>query len=74
MTIPLSPYQVFANELRIIGSFSVANCYPRAAQMMAQMADALSPLVTHRFGLDQINEAMDHLADGVAVRQIITFA
>lgn len=68
VTIPLSPYQVFANELRIIGSFSVANCYPRAARMMAQMADALSPLVTHRFGLDQINEALAAMASPDALK------
>jgi alcohol dehydrogenase len=30
-------------------------------------------LVSSRIALDDINSAMDHLADGTAVRQLITF-
>ncbi len=66
--IDYSPYTVFAKELRIIGSFSVADCYPQSARMMVEMADSLGPLVTHRFSLDQINEAIEAMSSPNALK------
>lgn len=63
-----SPYEVFAHEWRIIGSFSVADAYVPAAELMPEVADQMEGLVTHRFRLDQFAEAVAAMADPSAVK------
>lgn len=56
--LKIRPQDVFQRELRIIGSFSVANAYAEAAEMMVALAPVLERLVTHRFGLDRFDDAL----------------
>ncbi|MDO5285260.1 MAG: alcohol dehydrogenase catalytic domain-containing protein [Actinomycetia bacterium] len=59
----LESYDVFARELTIVGSFSVANAYPAAAARMPQLATTLEQLVTHRFRLDEFGAAVAAMAE-----------
>ncbi len=57
-TIPLSPYEVFAKELSIIGSNSLAEKYEESAERMVDLQDDLSRLVTASFPLEDYAAAM----------------
>jgi threonine dehydrogenase-like Zn-dependent dehydrogenase len=56
--ISVSPYAMFAKELSIIGSNSLANAYAAAIDLMPDIADALRPLVTDRLPLTRYAEAV----------------
>lgn len=57
-TVRLSPYDVFYRELTIVGSFVNPFTHARAVQMLASKQVEVMPLVTHRFGLDDAEEAL----------------
>jgi alcohol dehydrogenase len=46
---------------------------PRFVELWRSGRLPVESLVSSTIGLDQINQAMDQLADGAAVRQIIAF-
>ena len=54
VTLPLAPSEVFAKELMIIGSFSVADAYAEAVDVIPDLAGSLAPLVTERLGLSRV--------------------
>ena len=56
--VPLSPYEVFAKELSIIGSNSLAEKYPESAERMVDLQGALISLVTATFPLEQYEDAL----------------
>lgn len=60
--LKINPFDVFQRELRIAGSFSVADAYPEAAEMMNELAPWLERFVTHRYGVDQFDEALAAIA------------
>ncbi|GAB3913895.1 sorbitol dehydrogenase [Microlunatus endophyticus] len=47
-----------ARELRVTGVFRYANCYPAAISLAASGAIDLDALVTGRFGLDEVEDAL----------------
>lgn len=55
----IRPYDVFRRELRIVGSFSVADAYPPTAGRMTTLGRTMEQFVTHRFQLDGFTEAFD---------------
>lgn len=75
--IALSPARLTAEERVLKGSY-VGSCVPlrdvpRFARMMQQGKLPIDKLMTHRIGHHQINEAMDRLVSGEAVRQVVVF-
>jgi 2-desacetyl-2-hydroxyethyl bacteriochlorophyllide A dehydrogenase len=60
--LTIRPLDINQRELRIVGSFSLADAYPDAADMIESVAPALERLVTHRFRLDQFDEALAAMA------------
>ena len=46
---------------------------PRYAQMWREGRLPVEQLISSRIRLDEINDAMDQLADGKAIRQVIMF-
>lgn len=58
-TVPLLPYEVFAKEISIIGSNSLAEKYAESAERMIDLHGELESLVTSTFSLEQYAEAMD---------------
>ena len=75
--ISLSPLGFVAEGRSLIGSYlgsSVpARDIPRFVQMWRDGRLAVESLVSSMIRLDEINTAMDELADGKAVRQVIEF-
>jgi len=57
-SIALSPYEVFAKEISIIGSNSLAEKYAESAERMVDLQGELSGLVTATFSLEQYQDAL----------------
>ncbi|MGW6130834.1 zinc-binding dehydrogenase [Cellulomonas sp. NPDC055163] len=56
--ISLSPYDVFAKELSIIGSNSLAEKYLESAERMVDLQAGLTSLITATYKLEDYNEAL----------------
>jgi 2-desacetyl-2-hydroxyethyl bacteriochlorophyllide A dehydrogenase len=63
-----SPYRLYEKEWRIIGSNSVADCYPRAAELMPKIADRMGRLVTHTLPLAEASRAVALMSSPDAVK------
>ena len=50
--VPLSPFDVYAKDLSIIGSFSLAGTFPEALTVLASGRITTAPLVSHRLPLE----------------------
>lgn len=76
-TSTVSPLGLVAEARTIIGSYLgsavPARDVPIFAQLWREGRLPVEKLVSSRVDLSDINEAMDHLASGQAVRQLITF-
>lgn len=57
-SVALRPYDVFAKELSIIGSNSLAEKYDESAERMVDLHEALAPLITATYPLEQYAEAL----------------
>ncbi|MEP7369428.1 MAG: hypothetical protein ABI662_07225 [Dermatophilaceae bacterium] len=66
--LPYSPYELYEKEWRIIGSNSVADCYRLAAESMPGVVDDLRSLITHRFSLEDFDEAVSAMARPDAIK------
>lgn len=64
----IRPHDIFQRELRIIGSFSVADSYPDASELILSLAPSLEKLVTHRFRLEQFGEALAAMSSPGALK------
>ncbi|MEB3020188.1 alcohol dehydrogenase catalytic domain-containing protein [[Mycobacterium] crassicus] len=75
--ISLSPLGLVAQGRSLIGSYLgsavPARDIPRFVELWRAGRLPVQQLVSSTLPLEQINEAMDQLADGIAVRQLITF-
>ncbi|WP_226997057.1 zinc-binding dehydrogenase [Tessaracoccus aquimaris] len=73
----ISPLTITAEARTIIGSYLgsavPARDIPRYADLWREGKLPVERLISSRIRLDQINEAMDQLADGLAIRQVIMF-
>ena len=73
----ISPLTITAEARTIIGSYLgsavPSRDIPRYAQMWREGRLPVEKLISSRIRLDDINEAMDQLADGKAIRQVIMF-
>jgi 2-desacetyl-2-hydroxyethyl bacteriochlorophyllide A dehydrogenase len=54
--VPLSPHEIYAKDLSIIGSFSLAGTFPEALTLLASGRIKTSPLVSHRLPLEGVAE------------------
>jgi 6-hydroxycyclohex-1-ene-1-carbonyl-CoA dehydrogenase len=72
-TLPLNAGRVMFRELDVVGSLGCRPVdYPRAIEMVRQGQVRLMEMVTHRFPLDRIAEALDTLRGGDAIRVVVT--
>ena len=75
--ISLSPLAFVAEGRSLIGSYLgsavPSRDIPRFVSLWQSGRLPVESLVSSTIRLDDINDAMDHLADGTAVRQLITF-
>lgn len=76
-TARLSPLTMTAEARTVMGSYLgsavPARDIPTFAQWWREGRLPVERLISRRIRLDEINEAMDELADGKAVRQVIVF-
>lgn len=59
LEVPIKPFEVYRKELTIRGSFVNPYTTERAIDLLVEGNINTDELVTHRFGLDQFEEAMD---------------
>jgi 6-hydroxycyclohex-1-ene-1-carbonyl-CoA dehydrogenase len=72
-TFALNAGRVMYREMEILGSLGCRPVdYPRVIELARQGRIKVAELVTHRFPLDQINDALDTLRSGAAIRAIVT--
>ncbi len=72
-TMTLNAGRVMFRELEIVGSLGCRPVdYPPTIEMVRQGRVKLTELVTHRFPLDDINQALDTLRSGSSIRVVIT--
>lgn len=72
-TMKLNSGRVMFRELDVVGSLGCRPLdYPRVIEMVRQGRIRVTELVTHRFPLDRINQALDVLRAGDAVRAVVT--
>jgi 2-desacetyl-2-hydroxyethyl bacteriochlorophyllide A dehydrogenase len=65
----VKPYQLFAKELSLIGSYMRPYTYPRAIAWLSQLD--LEPLVKMEFGLEDTLQAIESLKMGKGVKILI---
>lgn len=57
-SIQISPYEIFAKEISIIGSQSLAGKYAEAAERMVDLQKDLKQLVTANFSIEEYEQAV----------------
>lgn len=74
-TIPAVSLTVGEQTLKgsYVGSCVPVRDIPRFAAMMQAGKLPIEKLMTHRIGLDEINEGFERLASGEAIRQVVVF-
>lgn len=71
--VTLNAARLMFREMEIMGSLGCRPVdYPAIIQMVAGGRLKLDPVITHRFPLDQINDALNVLRSGEGLRTIIT--
>ena len=72
-TMALNAGRVMFRELEVLGSLGCRPVdYPRAIELVRQGKIRLTEMVTHRFPLERIAEALDVLRGGDAIRVVVT--
>lgn len=69
--LTVSPYEIFRRELTIKGSFSQTNCVRRSVGMLLHGQVSANGIVTHRFSLDEYDEALRALGDPQCLKAIV---
>lgn len=63
-TMTVSPYEIFRKELKLIGSFAQTHCFDRAISYIQLGIVNVKDIVTHRFSLDEFDQALEQVATG----------
>ena len=58
-TIPLSPFRINEDELRVVGSLNNPSTHSRALELIASGRVTLDGVISHRLGLEDIEMAMN---------------
>jgi threonine dehydrogenase-like Zn-dependent dehydrogenase len=69
--IQVSPYEIYRRELKIVGSFSTPKKHAAALELLGGKRVEIQPLITGRFGLNELERAMELLESGQAVKNLI---
>jgi 2-desacetyl-2-hydroxyethyl bacteriochlorophyllide A dehydrogenase len=59
-----SPFRVYNDEIRIIGSMAVLHSFERALELLVRGVIDCEAMITHRFPLDRYAEAIDTFRQG----------
>ncbi|MBI5830910.1 MAG: zinc-dependent alcohol dehydrogenase family protein [Armatimonadetes bacterium] len=69
--VALRPYEVFLNELTVMGSYINPFTHQRALELLAGGRVRVEPLISHRFGLEQFGEALAVAGSGQALKVLV---
>lgn len=60
-----SPFKVYNQEIRIVGSMAVLHSFERAAELFAEGVLRADVMISHRMGLEEYPEALNQFRKGV---------
>lgn len=63
-----SPFNVYRDEIRIIGSMAVLHSFERALELVARGAIDSEAMISHRFALDDYSTAIDTFKSGTGLK------
>ncbi len=62
--ISISPYEIFSNEYKIIGSFAQTHCFDRALNALETGLVKVTDLISHRFSLSDYAKGLETVMSG----------
>jgi threonine dehydrogenase-like Zn-dependent dehydrogenase len=71
--VALRPFRIFETEMMIVGSNSLADKFPEAAERMPDFKDQAKALVTDTFPAWSFADAVENMAKGGSVKTLLTF-
>jgi D-arabinitol dehydrogenase (NADP+) len=69
--ISVSPYDVFYNEYKIIGSFAQTHCYDRAINALETGIVKVDSFISHKFSLDEYEKGLQMVMTGKQSHKVI---
>jgi len=66
--VKVSPFDVYRNEIRIIGSMAVLNSFERALALVVRGVINSEAMISHRFSLDDYPKAIDTFKSGLGLK------
>jgi threonine dehydrogenase-like Zn-dependent dehydrogenase len=60
-----SPFRIYNQEIRIVGSMAVLHSFERAAELFADGALRPEVMISHRMGLEEYPQALEQFRAGV---------
>lgn len=73
-TVDVNPFTIYEHELRIIGSNSLANQFPAAVDLMADISGQTARLIGDTFSVWDFAAAVKSMESGHAVKTQLSFA
>ncbi len=70
--VSLSPFRIYNDEIRVLGSMAVLDSFDAAADLMAAGVIATDPLLGRPFGLGQFAEALASVRAGQGIKVQVT--
>jgi 2-desacetyl-2-hydroxyethyl bacteriochlorophyllide A dehydrogenase len=71
-TAKVSPFRIYNDEIRIIGSMAVLHSFERARDLLVRGAIDADAILTHRMPLDDYAEAIDTFREGRGLKIQVT--
>lgn len=68
---PVKPYEIFRRELTLKGSFAQQFTFDRAVAALRSGAIDTTGILSHRFGLDDYQGALDAISDSSVVKSVV---
>ena len=69
--VRMRPFDIYRNEVSIVGSMAVLNSFDRAVQLAQTWGDRLAPLITHEFSLERYSDAVAAFRAGSGLKLAI---
>lgn len=70
-TIPLPLFDVYQKELKIVGSMINPDTHQRAVNLINSGRMKLDPLITHRFGLEKVEDAIKMQMSSESIKVVV---
>jgi len=69
--VPLSVPEIAMREVTVTGTFRYTNTWPLAISMLESGAVELDSLVTHEYGIEQVEQALDAEASPSSLKRVV---